>query len=283
MKTVDWLERHLYTPGQKFGIVLMLAIDLFLFGLVPGALIWGVQMLWIPFWAAGVINGLGHFVGYRNNETEDASTNLFPWGFWIGGEELHNNHHAFPASAKLSLRWWEFDIGWLYIRVFEILGLARVKRAMLIRDAERSVADDGTLSILRSDRGYISAAYRKMLLSVVSKERRDERLAHVRARLEELRSILSHPSWKCDTLLLAKEKLDRLRGSGSELPTLGEFIQIFRDIRAKHHEGAVVYDRDSQLARLNGWIAEVRERSAPRARRFAALLVSTTQLRQKHA
>lgn len=124
----DWIEQHLYTPWHKFGIVLMLAIDMALFGIGSGALVWGVQMVWIPFWAAGVINGVGHCWGYRNFSSPDASTNIVPWGVLIGGEELHNNHHAFASSAKLSNRWYEFDIGWMYIRMLEGLGLAHVKR-----------------------------------------------------------------------------------------------------------------------------------------------------------
>jgi len=126
----DWMERNIYTPGQKVGIVLMLAIDMAVFGVVPGALMWGVQMIWIPFWAAGVINGLGHFWGYRNYDCVDASTNLVPWGILIGGEELHNNHHSFATSAKLSSKWYEFDIGWMYIRIMEMLGLAKVKKTI---------------------------------------------------------------------------------------------------------------------------------------------------------
>ena len=126
----DWMERHIYTPGQKVGIVIMLLVDILCFGIWPGVLIWGIQMIWIPFWAAGVINGLGHFWGYRNFECVDASTNLVPWGILIGGEELHNNHHSFATSAKLSARWYEFDIGWLYIRILETLGLARVKKVL---------------------------------------------------------------------------------------------------------------------------------------------------------
>jgi stearoyl-CoA desaturase (delta-9 desaturase) len=112
----DWLERNVYTPFNKWGIVITLLTDILLFGYIAGPIIWGAQMLWIPFWAAGVINGIGHWWGYRNFVTEDASTNIVPWAAWIGGEELHNNHHAYPTSAKFSIRWYEFDLGWLYIR-----------------------------------------------------------------------------------------------------------------------------------------------------------------------
>ncbi|HNH34617.1 MAG TPA: fatty acid desaturase [Rhodocyclaceae bacterium] len=124
----DWLERRLYTPLHKVGIFVMLALDLVLFGALPGGLIWVVQMAWIPFWAAGVINGVGHYWGYRSFACRDASTNILPWGILIGGEELHNNHHAYATSAKLSNKWYEFDIGWGYIRLLEILGQARVKK-----------------------------------------------------------------------------------------------------------------------------------------------------------
>ena len=122
----DWIERKLYTPYHRLGILLMLVIDLLLFG--PwGFLVWGVQMLWIPFWAAGFINGMAHWWGYRNTNTNDKSTNLMPWGIWIGGEELHNNHHADIANPKFSQKWYEFDIGWFYIRILSMLGLAKVR------------------------------------------------------------------------------------------------------------------------------------------------------------
>jgi stearoyl-CoA desaturase (Delta-9 desaturase) len=123
----DWIERHLYMPHCNWGPTLFALLDVVLFG-APGMAIWAIQMMWIPFWAAGVVNGLGHWRGYRNYETSDRSVNLIPWGFWVGGEELHNNHHAFPSSAKFSVRPFEFDLGWLIIRVLEELGLADVKR-----------------------------------------------------------------------------------------------------------------------------------------------------------
>ena len=122
----DWIERVIYTPHSRLGILLMLVIDLLLFG--PwGVLVWGVQMIWIPFWAAGVINGLAHWWGYRNGETKDHSRNISPIGIIVGGEELHNNHHLDPASPKFSRNWWEFDIGWMYITVISYLGLAKVR------------------------------------------------------------------------------------------------------------------------------------------------------------
>lgn len=124
----DWMERAVYGGNCRFGgVTSMLVIDVTLFGIVPGLLIWLAQMVWVPFWAAGVINGVGHYWGYRNWPTADSGRNIVPWGIVIGGEELHNNHHADPTSAKLSNRWFEIDLGWLYIRLLEEAGLATVK------------------------------------------------------------------------------------------------------------------------------------------------------------
>jgi stearoyl-CoA desaturase (delta-9 desaturase) len=121
----DWIERNIYTPHSRLGILLMLVIDLLFFG--PwGFIVWGVQMLWIPFWAAGVINGVGHWYGYKNGTTRDNSRNISPWGIVVGGEELHNNHHLDPASVRLSRRWFELDVGYLWLRLFTTLGLAKI-------------------------------------------------------------------------------------------------------------------------------------------------------------
>lgn len=122
----DWIEKNLYTPHSRLGIFLMLIIDLALFGFW-GLIVWGIQMIWIPFFAAGVINGLAHWWGYRVADTADTSRNLWPWAFWIGGEELHNGHHSDGASAKFSKRWWEFDIGWIYICVLRFFKLAKLR------------------------------------------------------------------------------------------------------------------------------------------------------------
>jgi stearoyl-CoA desaturase (delta-9 desaturase) len=122
----DWMEKNIYTAFPLAGVIIMLIIDYYLFGMW-GLLIWGIQMIWIPFWAAGVINGVGHWIGYRNGETKDHSRNISPWGIIIGGECLHNNHHMDPANPKLSRRWFEFDIGWMWIQIFKYCKLLTVK------------------------------------------------------------------------------------------------------------------------------------------------------------
>lgn len=124
----DWVERHVYSAFPGVGIVLLPFVNIALFGLLPGMLVYGIQMAWIPFLAAGVINGMGHYYGYRSYACNDASRNIVPWGILIGGEELHNNHHAFVTSAKLSTKWYEIDIGWIYIRALALCGLAKVTR-----------------------------------------------------------------------------------------------------------------------------------------------------------
>jgi len=123
----DWMEQNLYTKHSRIGILLMLLIDILLFGWM-GFVVWGIQMIWIPFWAAGVINGLGHWWGYRNGKTKDQSRNIMPWGILIGGECLHNNHHLEPGNPRLSRRWFEFDIGWMWLTVFRLVGLANLQR-----------------------------------------------------------------------------------------------------------------------------------------------------------
>jgi stearoyl-CoA desaturase (delta-9 desaturase) len=123
----DWMERNIYTPHSRWGIISLLIINTMLFG-CWGPLIWGIQMIWIPFWAAGVVNGIGHWWGYRNGETRDHSRNISPWGIIIGGEELHNNHHLEPGNPKLSRRRFEFDIGWMWLKIFISLKLAKLTR-----------------------------------------------------------------------------------------------------------------------------------------------------------
>ncbi len=156
----DWLERNLYTRFSWQGVGLMMIIDLALFG-AAGLAVWAVQMAWIPVTAAGIINGLGHWWGYRNFEAADASTNLSPWGILIGGEELHNNHHTYPTSAKLSVKPYEFDIGWMYIRMMEMVGLATVRKTVptMKLGSVKPVADSHTLEAVIANRYEVMAKY----------------------------------------------------------------------------------------------------------------------------
>ncbi|MES2365913.1 MAG: fatty acid desaturase [Pseudomonadota bacterium] len=167
----DWLEHNVYSRYSGKGIVLMLLINLALFGPI-GLTIWAVQMAWIPVTAAGIINGIGHYWGYRNFTCEDASTNISPWGILIGGEELHNNHHAYGSSAKLSNKWYEFDIGWMYIRIMEIFGLAKVKKvAPRVRMAKgKTVCDQDTLQAIITHRYDVLTRFARSVKTVYADE-----------------------------------------------------------------------------------------------------------------
>ncbi|GAB4058654.1 DesA family fatty acid desaturase [Uliginosibacterium sediminicola] len=227
----DWIENTIYTPHQKLGIVLMLLLDLAMFGVVPGALIWVVQMIWIPFWAAGVINGLGHFWGYRNFDCVDASTNLFPWGILIGGEELHNNHHTYATSAKLSAKWYEFDIGWLYIRILEVLGLAKVKKTIPVpRLGEtRKVVDLEMLQTVITHRYDVMTRYLDGLKAEYARElkllreKHGERFDTKRLRvalLADAQKLPAHLSEHLSEALAHSPRLAQLHGMREELAAL---------------------------------------------------------------
>ncbi|BAV32803.1 aminotransferase [Sulfuricaulis limicola] len=167
----DWLERHVYTRHSGKGIALMFIIDLALFGPL-GITIWAVQMAWIPIFAAGVINGVGHYWGYRNYEVTDTSTNIVPWGILIGGEELHNNHHTFGSSAKFSSKWWEFDIGWLYIKLMQTVGLARVKKIPpeLTCDSAKQHIDLDTVRAVITGRFLVMSQFAREVMRNVHRE-----------------------------------------------------------------------------------------------------------------
>jgi len=167
----DWLERNLYTRHSSLGIILMLIIDFLLFGPI-GLTIWAVQMAWIPIMAAGIINGVGHYWGYRNFQPADCSKNIVPWGILIGGEELHNNHHTYSGSAKLSVKWYEFDIGWMYIRGLSVLGLSKIKKIApkVILDKAKLSCDIDTLSAVLSNRFEVMANFAKLLKRIYREE-----------------------------------------------------------------------------------------------------------------
>lgn len=166
----DWVEQKVYTRHNGKGIFLMLFINLILFG-IPGLSIWAIQMVWIPLFAAGVVNGIGHYWGYRNFECQDRSRNIIPWGFWIGGEELHNNHHTFASSAKFSVKWWEFDLGWMYIRALSFLGLAKVKKLppKLAMKEDKLQVDLETVKAVISNRFLVMSNYYKTVIRPILK------------------------------------------------------------------------------------------------------------------
>ncbi len=214
----DWLERNVYSRHSAKGVTLMLLLDLFFFGL-PGLTVWAIQMMWIPFHAAGVVNGIGHYWGYRNFECPDAATNIFPWGFWIGGEELHNNHHTFASSAKFSVKWWEFDIGWMYIRILSFLHLAKVKKLppKLARDEGKLHVDLDTVKAVISNRFQVMSNYYRSVIrpilqyeknnSIETKE--DKKLFQRAGRLlrREDSLLTSKAKTRLQSLLDAREQL----------------------------------------------------------------------------
>ena len=245
----DWMERNLYTRCSVFGVFLMLATDLLLFGAVPGVLIWLAQIAWIPFWAAGVINGVGHFFGYRSYDVADASTNIVPWGILIGGEELHNNHHAFASSAKLSSKWYEIDVGWVYICVLQALGLATVKKlAPKPRFARpKAAADLETLHAVISNRYDVLSRYAKSVRRTYAEE--IEWLKHWSPRDAEVLHSLRRA-------LLRGQAL-----AGAERARLAEVLKKSRALAtvvAMRHELAALWERSSAskeqlLRQLQDW------------------------------
>jgi stearoyl-CoA desaturase (Delta-9 desaturase) len=187
----DWIERKLYSRFTVLGISLMLVTNFVLFGFI-GITIWAVQMIWIPLTAAGVINGIGHYWGYRTFQPADASRNIVPWGILIGGEELHNNHHAYGTSARLSNRWYEFDIGWMYIRCLQMLGLADVKKIAprLKLDRAKTHCDVATLQAVVTHRYEVLAKYAKSLRTTCADEMRSLRASAVSVDLRALKRWL---------------------------------------------------------------------------------------------
>jgi len=244
----DWIERNLYARSAMYGVSLLLALDMLAFGVIPGALIWLVQIAWIPFWAAGVINGVGHFFGYRSYGVADASTNIVPWGVLIGGEELHNNHHAFASSAKLSCKWYEFDLGWMYICILEALGLATVKKvAPTPRFAEpKPAADFETLHAVIANRYDVLSRYGKSLKRLYVLEL--ERLGHWSKEAEALKP-------------LKRALLKVQQHSETEKARLAEALKdskVLATALAMRHELSALWDRSSAskeqlLRQLQDW------------------------------
>ena len=247
----DWIERHLYTPHANLGPVVLAVVNLVLFGL-PGIALWAIQMSWIPFWAVGVVNGLGHWWGYRNFESADTSTNLTPWGVWIGGEELHNNHHAFPSSARFSMRRWEFDIGWAAIKGLEKIGLAKVLRVAPSLDIRPNIAvpDGETLRALLSHRFQAMTDYQRNVLKPALREE----AAAAGARLRELLPRRMRRGLVDDGRWLKPEAREQLRSWVSQRPRIQALVEhrarLAALLEARSHDAA------ERLHQLQAWCQE---------------------------
>ncbi|MFO8155127.1 MAG: DesA family fatty acid desaturase [Pseudomonadota bacterium] len=248
----DWVERNVYSRFAVGGIVLMLAIDVALFGLI-GIAIWAVQMMWIPFWAAGVINGIGHYWGYRNHATTDASTNIVPWGIVIGGEELHNNHHAHASSARFSHRPGEFDLGWFYIRVLAALGLAKVKKeAPRVVVVAKEEADTDTVRAIVTNRMQVLARYSRDVMDRLLRDEirhMDEDAGPVRRQLRRL-----HRALRKDENLTAPEARQALAAAVQSSPRL-RTAQAYREqLQAIWQQTSVSHEQ--RLKSLKEWCAQ---------------------------
>ncbi len=273
----DWLEHHIYTPHPQLGLAAMLVIDLLLFGAAAGTLIWITQMAWIPFWAAGVINGIGHFWGYRNFEVADASTNIVPWGILIGGEELHNNHHTFASSAKLSSKWWEFDIGWMYIRLMEAVGLARVRKVppALAFDAGKEHIDLDTVRAVIANRFALMAQFAREVLRAVHHEellRADRRDRVSRTLLKRARRLMVREGRLLDQR--SSEWLQRALERYQNLHTVYTMKQKLQDI---WHRSATT--QEHLLRALQDWCREAEETRIHALHDFARKLRGCTLAR----
>jgi stearoyl-CoA desaturase (Delta-9 desaturase) len=248
----DWLENHLYSRYRFRGLGIMLAIDLLLFG-APGLAIFAVQMLWIPFWAAGVINGVGHYIGYRNFETQDASRNILPLGILIGGEEFHNNHHAYSYSAKLANKWWELDIGWVYIRLLEMCGLASVKRVSprTAFTPGKSTIDSETLRAIVANRFHVIKLYGRRVIAPVLHGDSDGELGFPRKQVRRVRKAMIREDASIRQDPRTRQWLEAALQRNQKLRTVYEFMQQLKALSNQSTRS----DGD-RLKRLQVWCAE---------------------------
>lgn len=267
----DWIERNLYARHSALGVGIMLVIDLMLFGPI-GLTMWAIQMLWIPFFAAGVVNGIGHFWGYRNFAPNDSSTNIVPWGFLIGGEELHNNHHAYITSARFSSNWWEFDIGWIYIRILQVFHLARVLRVapgMRFTQA-KTRCDVNTLLSVIAHRYEVLARFDKFLAIAAVEEIGNLRYsANGGLKKAEVRAAVRHWLQRDANALPASERTAVNRALQAS--------KVLRTIHSMRLELAAVWSRSTaskeQLVRqLEDWCLRAEASGIIAARDFSRKL-----------
>ncbi len=265
----DWMERNVYTRFPILGVSIMMVIDVALFGVV-GLSVWAVQMAWIPFWAAGVVNGLGHFWGYRNFNSADASTNLIPFGIIIGGEELHNNHHTFATSAKLSNKWYEFDIGWMYIRLMQAVGLAKVKKVAPTPRLTKGklVPDHETLQAVLSNRYEVMARYAKTVKQAYRQE-----LAHLKevGEREKYKVMRGARNW------FDKEEASLNEPQKRQLPQIFANSQKLKTYIELRNELAAIWERSSAsreqlLTQLQDWCHRAEQSGIKALQEFASRL-----------
>ncbi|HPQ95208.1 MAG: fatty acid desaturase [Thiothrix sp.] len=260
----DWLERNLYTRFSWLGILIMLGLDLLLFGWA-GLVVWLVQMLWIPFWAAGVINGVGHFWGYRNWNTADASRNISPLGILIGGEELHNNHHAFAASARLSSRWYELDIGWVYIRLLALLGQARVLAlAPVLRiDCNKTTVDLDTVRTMLGNRLQVLSHFTRQVAFPVIRAERRQNAGFGRRQSRLLERLLSGQMLDMHTM----DGLGPILARHQVLETVYQYQQRLQLLLER-----TAQSQESRLAALQEWVANAEQTGIDALEAFARRL-----------
>ena len=263
----DWLERNLYTRFSWQGVGLMLIINLALFG-VAGLAVWAVQMAWIPVTAAGIINGIGHYWGYRNFEAPDASTNISPWGIMIGGEELHNNHHTYPTSAKFSVKPYEFDIGWVYIRALEKMGLATVKKVppKLQLGSIQPVADEKTLEALIAHRYEMMAGFARGLRRTGKAE-----IEALKARNADVSVLQAANRWlhRDDDKVPAAAK-SKVAQARAEHPVLDKMVTMREELRQMWLSTSA--SREQLAADLQGWCRRAEESGIAALQEFSIKL-----------
>ena len=263
----DWMERNLYTRFSWQGVALMLIIDLALFGAL-GLSVWALQMAWIPITAAGIINGIGHWWGYRNFEAADASTNVSPWGILIGGEELHNNHHTYPTSAKLSVKPYEFDIGWLYIRTLALVGLAKVRKTTphLVLGDVRPVADELTLEAIIANRYEVMATFAREMRRVCKAE-----LAAARARSADIHALEIARRWlhRDDEKVPAELRI-QLAQVRAEHPVLDQMHAMREELRQLW--SSTTASREQLAADLQAWCKRAEDSGIAALKEFSYTL-----------
>ncbi|MBA4267177.1 MAG: acyl-CoA desaturase, partial [Comamonadaceae bacterium] len=265
----DWIERNLYTGRSKLGVSLMLIINVMLFGAI-GLTVWAIQMIWIPITAAGIINGIGHWWGYRNFEAADASTNVSPWGILIGGEELHNNHHTYPTSAKLSVKPYEFDIGWMYITILKSLGLATVKKLppkMAFGDV-KPVADEKTLEAIIANRYEVMAGYAREMRAACKRE-----IAALQSRRGDASALQVAGRWlHRDEDKVPASVRPQLAQARAEHPVLDKMITMREELRALWSSTNAT--REQLAADLQAWCRRAEESGIVALRDFSIQLRS---------